>query len=337
MLISIIVPIYNAEKYIKECILSVMNQSFTDWELLLIDDGSTDLSGKICEEYANKNNRIKVIHKLNTGVSDTRNKGLDIAQGEYIIFLDADDYWYDYTVLEKLVETVEEYNLDIVRGEYKAVDEDGNDLFERPLTKSKEEYSGQVLTSGLFYKKIMCGENFLVLSLIRRNAISNLRFNKALSFLEDMEFYANLLLQPLRCMFVPIRFYAYRKTSSSASHTPRIKNLADSFSMCRFFDYCAKSAIDKELQYEYRYNSVMMYYWTLETVSSEPYYAIRKKIINDLNLNALRKEVRTWGKESKRHFPFIIKLPASISINIFRFKHSLGKIIRNFLFRYKWT
>lgn len=329
--VSIIVPTYNSEFFIKECIDNVTTQSLEDWELLLINDGSTDLSGKICEEYADKDKRIRVIHKSNTGVSDTRNRGLDIAQGKYIIFLDADDYWYDHTALEKLVETAEECNLDIVRGEYKAVDKNGNDLFERPLTKSKEEYSGQVLTSGIFYTKIMCGENFLVLSLIRRNAISGLRFTKERSFLEDMEFYANLLLQPLRCMFVPIRFYAYRKTSSSASHTPRIKNLADSFSMCQVFDNCTKLANDREIQDAYRYNSVMMYYWTIETVSSEPYYAIRKKIINDLNLNTLRKEVRTWSKESKMHFPFIIKFPTIIAINILRIKHSLGKVLRKII------
>lgn len=329
--ISIIVPVYNVEKHISECIDSVINQSYTNWELLLINDGSTDSSGAICDEYSQRDSRVRVFHKENGGVSSSRNLGLDNAQGEWIIFLDADDYWYDYTVLEKLVETAEKYNLDIVRGEYKAVDEDGNDLFERPLTKSKEEYSGQVLTSGIFYTKIMCGENFLVLSLIRRNAISGLRFTIERSFLEDMEFYANLLLQPLRCMFVPIRFYAYRKTSSSASHTPGIKNLADSFSMCKFFDNCAKAAIDKELQHEYRYNSVMMYYWTIGTVSSEPYYAIRKKIINDLNLNTLRKEVRTWSKESKMHFPFIIKFPTIIAINTLRMKHSLGKVLRKII------
>jgi hypothetical protein len=101
--------------------------------------------------------------------------------------------------------------------------------------------------------------------------------------------------------------------------------------MCKFFDNCAKSAIDKELQHEYRYNSVMMYYWTIDTVSSEPYYAIRKKIINDLNLNSLRKEVRTWSKESKMHLPFIIKFPTIIAINILRIKHSLGKILRKII------
>lgn len=329
--VSIIVPAYNVEEYIETCICSVLAQSFTDWELILINDGSTDNSGTICDEYSNKDNRIQVIHKPNTGVSDTRNRGLDIAQGKYILFLDADDYWYEKTALETLVLTAEKHNLDIVRGEYKAVDKNGNDIFERPLIESKKEFSEQVLTSGFFYTKIMCGENFLVLSLIKRNAIGSLRLNNKRSFLEDMEFYAHLLLQPLRCMFIPIRFYAYRKIASSASHTPKIKNLADSFSMCQVFDNCTKLANDNELHDAYRYNSVMMFYWTLNTISSEPYYTIREEIIKDLNLNELRKKVKTWEKDSKEHFPLIIKLPTKISINMLRLKHSLGKIVRNFI------
>jgi len=90
-LISIVVPIYNTERYLSRCIESVLNQSFTDFELLLIDDGSTDGSGKICDAYAEKDNRIRVFHKENGGVSSARNLGLKEAQGEWICFVDSDD------------------------------------------------------------------------------------------------------------------------------------------------------------------------------------------------------------------------------------------------------
>lgn len=90
--ISIIVPVYNVEKYLRKCIDSILNQTFKDFELILIDDGSTDESGKICDEYNLKDNRIKVIHKENGGLSSARNAGLDIAQGEYIGFVDSDDW-----------------------------------------------------------------------------------------------------------------------------------------------------------------------------------------------------------------------------------------------------
>ena len=90
--ISVIVPVYNAEKYLPRCIESVLAQTFVDWEMLLIDDGSTDASGSICDEYAAKDERIRVFHKENGGVSSARNLGLDNAQGEWITFVDSDDY-----------------------------------------------------------------------------------------------------------------------------------------------------------------------------------------------------------------------------------------------------
>lgn len=94
-LISIIVPIYNAESTLNRCIDSIINQSFDDWELLLIDDGSKDQSGKICDEYATKDSRIKVFHKENGGVSSARNLGLDNALGKWITFIDSDDKIFD--------------------------------------------------------------------------------------------------------------------------------------------------------------------------------------------------------------------------------------------------
>ena len=90
--ISVIVPVYNAEQYLPRCIESVLAQTFVDWEMLLIDDGSTDASGSICDEYAAKDERIRVFHKENGGVSSARNLGLDNAQGEWITFVDSDDY-----------------------------------------------------------------------------------------------------------------------------------------------------------------------------------------------------------------------------------------------------
>ena len=90
--ISIIVPVYNVEKYLSRCIDSILNQTFDDFELILIDDGSPDHSGSICDDYAKKDNRILVIHKENGGLSDARNAGINIASGEYIMFVDSDDY-----------------------------------------------------------------------------------------------------------------------------------------------------------------------------------------------------------------------------------------------------
>lgn len=105
--ISIIIPIYNVERYLENCLKSILNQSFEDMEVILVDDGSIDNSGAICDEYSTKDNRVKVIHKLNGGLSSARNTGLDMANGEYIGFIDSDDYVHPqmfeilYNVLNK--------------------------------------------------------------------------------------------------------------------------------------------------------------------------------------------------------------------------------------------
>lgn len=100
--ISVIVPIYNAEKYLHRCIESILSQAYTDLEVLLIDDGSKDASGNICDVYAIKDNRIRVFHKENGGVSSARNLGLDKAAGQYITFIDADDYFEPKTIVKDL-------------------------------------------------------------------------------------------------------------------------------------------------------------------------------------------------------------------------------------------
>ena len=91
-LISIIIPVYNVEKYLKECVDSVRKQTYKNLEIILIDDGSKDNSGKLCDELAKEDNRIKVIHKENGGLSDARNVGIENATGEYIQFIDSDDF-----------------------------------------------------------------------------------------------------------------------------------------------------------------------------------------------------------------------------------------------------
>ena len=112
-MISIIVPIYNTERYLNRCIDSVLSQTFTDFELLLIDDGSTDKSGDICDSYAQKDSRIKVFHKENGGVSTARNYGLDNARGEWIAFVDADD-WIDKNMYYEMYNTAVSSRADIV-------------------------------------------------------------------------------------------------------------------------------------------------------------------------------------------------------------------------------
>ena len=105
--ISVIVPVYNVEKYLCQCVDSILGQTYRDLEVILVDDGSPDGCPRICDEYARKDGRVKVIHKKNGGLSDARNAGLEMAGGEYVIFVDSDDFWKDESVLSRLVEIFE--------------------------------------------------------------------------------------------------------------------------------------------------------------------------------------------------------------------------------------
>lgn len=119
-LISVIVPVYKVEQYLNRCIDSIINQSYQRLEIILVDDGSPDACGKICDKYADKDNRVKVIHKENAGLSSARNAGLVVASGDYIGFVDSDD-WIVTDMFESLVGAAERENADIVQCGYQAV------------------------------------------------------------------------------------------------------------------------------------------------------------------------------------------------------------------------
>lgn len=150
-MISIIVPVYNAEKYLSRAIGSVRRQTFSDWELILIDDESPDRCGAICDEYARADKRIRVIHQKNGGVCAARNAGLDAAFGEYIYFLDADDYLPE-KALETLYRYMTEKNADLVFAGHNRVEADGNihcDSEDWPELKTTGEIQQAVLQNRL--------------------------------------------------------------------------------------------------------------------------------------------------------------------------------------------
>lgn len=122
--VTVIIPIYNVEKYLKEAIESTINQTHSNIEIILVDDGSTDNSGIICDEFAKKDTRIKVIHKTNGGLSDARNAGLDATTGKYIMFLDSDDF-LELDAVENMYKEITEKDADYVIGNYINADEDG--------------------------------------------------------------------------------------------------------------------------------------------------------------------------------------------------------------------
>lgn len=154
--IGVIVPVYNAESYLRKCIDSILSQTFQDFELLLVDDGSDDRSGKICDEYGEKNRKVKVIHKEHKGVSDARNRGVDENTGEYIAFIDSDD-WVDKGYLETLYRMAEETNADLVISSWREVIEGRR---ARGKQQGKEQTAGkaEMISRAEAYRCMMIGE-----------------------------------------------------------------------------------------------------------------------------------------------------------------------------------
>lgn len=328
--VSIVVPIYNAEKYINECILSVLAQSYIDWELLLADDGSADASLNICNTYATIDSRIRVFSKRNTGVSNTRNICIDNARGKYLIFLDADDYWIDKSMLETFVDFAENNNVDLLRGDYVTITENGRVL--SPKYIRPYSLSHKVISPIDFVEEIIHGEYFTPLTLFRKDVIGDLRFNEQRAFLEDMEFYSRLMIKGCSCAYLPLSFYAYRKHSQSATSQISLRNVTDSFSMSEVFYHCSKKAQLDGLKDYYEYSSVMMYYWTIESLVQGDNIVFYKNNREVINLKGIQAKVAQIAKEYRHHrFPFMVYTSPQLAICIMRVRY----LMLNYIARIK--
>lgn len=160
-MISVIVPIYKVEDFLHKCVDSIINQTYQDLEIILVDDGSPDNCGYICDEYAKKDSRIKVIHKKNGGLSDARNAGMDIATGDYISFIDSDDY-IEENMYECMLNNLITENADICICGYKVVDYDGKiikKISQHNKVLIKDEAFFQLMEGNVFYA-IMCNKLF---------------------------------------------------------------------------------------------------------------------------------------------------------------------------------
>lgn len=206
-LVSIIVPIYNAEKYLDSCIQSVLRQTYTNWELILIDDGSTDKSGRIAEEYGFADERITVFHQKNLGVSLARNQGIDEATGNYVVFLDADDELIE-DCLAKTVNIAEETNADVVAGRSC----ENQELFQDRIIWTGAEALENSLKDHLFTYSA-CAK------LIRREFIGKTRFTPDIRINEDSYFVFQLLCKQNVFVLTNDVIYFYRANSEGSSRT----------------------------------------------------------------------------------------------------------------------
>lgn len=212
-IISVIVPVYNVMNYLKQCLDSIIQQTYTNLEIILVDDGSTDQSGSICDSYKEKDSRITVIHKKNGGLSDARNAGLNICKGDYISFVDSDDYLSPY-FYEVLIGVAEKKNCDIVALKGGTSFWDGE---EAPiLAKNKEMFSAYYSNSHdvlerMLYQEIATGAPF---KLYKKEVFDNIRFPVGYLY-EDVATTYKPFFNAKECAIVEADIYAYRKRRDS--------------------------------------------------------------------------------------------------------------------------
>ena len=242
-LISVIVPVYNVESYVAECIESIQNQTYMNLEIILVDDGSKDMSGDICDQYAAYDERIKVIHQENGGLSAARNTGIEAANGDYISFVDSDDY-IGLTLFEDMLQLLKEYDLDII--EFTAFRDKSGDIIEGCNDGQLEIYSKEDALRLAMHDCFVAAWS----KLYKRSAIGDVRFPVGRKFEDTATSYlyvanANRVGHINRC------YYYYRLNPNSITQTSR-------WDFVLGYEERLQYAIDHQLSYIDDCNSLLM-------------------------------------------------------------------------------
>lgn len=222
--ISIIVPVFNVEKYIHDCIESILNQSFKDFELILVNDGSSDRSGDICDEYSKKDKRIAVIHKENGGQSSARNRGIDIAKGEYVGFIDSDD-WIEPDMYKILYEKAIEINADISACNIVEYQKDSSKRF-FCLDKTDRIFDRNAAINEIYLNERLtfspCNK------LYKLELFKGLRFKEGY-ILEDMDFAYKIIHHSNKIFYTGQALYNYRYNDNSTLRKTFSKKRLDEY------------------------------------------------------------------------------------------------------------
>jgi glycosyltransferase involved in cell wall biosynthesis len=305
MFFSIVIPIYNVESYLGECIDSILDQTFTDFELILVDDGSKDRSSNICDKYAEKDNRIKVVHKENGGQALARNIGTNLAQGQYLIYIDSDDYIAENTFLEDIHNKAGN-GTDIICYKFKKyydktsrMAECGFSIPEFSTTDSMEKRVECLVINDAFY----CAPwtKAIKLAIIRDN---NVRFKDGL-LSEDQDWYYNVLFNANSIEGIDKSYIVYRQRRNSTSNFWKIKNLTDTISIIKSWKTKIESS---EVNSDYKiallnslaklYCNLLIGYSRYKNTEKKKYYC-ELKALSDLMKYHKNPRVNTFYKVYK--------------------------------------
>lgn len=283
--VSVIVPIYNVEKYIHQCITSIVNQTFTNLEIILVNDGSPDNCGMIAERFAEQDNRIKVIHKENGGLSDARNAGTQFVTGEYIIFVDSDD-WLALDMVEKMVNISLMYKADVVQSAFYYAYEEHLLFDHRYFSKTDPPLilNNQTLMFELVNNEKV--KNFAWGKLYKTSLIQDIPFKKGVLF-EDV-FWAHQVMHNVNTYVLlhePLVYYRQRSDSIVATYTTRnldiLKGLRERHS---FIEEYYKALIDDSYKVIFK-TSLQHYYLLLANWNKDRGGIYRKGIQSYIRTN----------------------------------------------------
>jgi glycosyltransferase involved in cell wall biosynthesis len=216
-IISIIVPVYKVEKYLRRCIDSILSQTFVNFECILIDDESPDDSGKICDEYAEKDSRIIVIHQKNAGVSAARNAGLDIAKGEWLGFVDSDD-WCDPDMFQVLYDNAIKYNSDISICGYRIIDTSNKIKTTIKCSRKIQILNKEEAISGIFLLRCFGGYSWNKLVKSDIFIQSKLRYDPKITYMQDVLLFYELFKYIKKAVYLPMPYYNYFYNSESTTN-----------------------------------------------------------------------------------------------------------------------
>lgn len=218
-LISVIVPIYNVEKYIRKCVDSILKQTYKNIEVILVDDGSNDECGKIIDEYKKMNGRIRVIHKENGGLSDARNCGMKYSTGKFLLFIDSDD-WIDSEMVKKLYDNIKKYNADISICEFIEEDEEGKELSKKKYDEKILLFSSKEAIKDLIIQKNIT--NHAWNKLYKKEVFDNTEYPKG-QLMEDVSTTYKLIENSKQIVYQNIALYHYiqRNKSILGNITPK--------------------------------------------------------------------------------------------------------------------
>lgn len=211
--LSLILPVYNVENYLEECIRSIETQTYQDYEVILVDDGSTDHSPQICDTYAERDKRVRVIHSMNKGVSHARNLGMEAAKGEYLQFIDADDLLADRNVLQDMMQCTADSEVDLVSA--KCIHfQDGVPV---RIAETNTVYY-EVTTLNKRVRKFV-SETMLMINIFSKRLLSNIKFDTRIRLGEDVVFLAMVISRVKKAVLLDKICYCRRLRSGSAVHT----------------------------------------------------------------------------------------------------------------------